>query len=89
MSPVKYEIGFYIPESDILHSHRREKLKSYIGLSTVFCATVTAVPVTVCGFEALKLALLLQQTCRIACSARSTGTSWLYYRLLDSCLSSR
>jgi hypothetical protein len=27
---VKYELGFYIPEDDILHSHRRENLKSYI-----------------------------------------------------------
>jgi hypothetical protein len=30
VSPVKYELGFYIPEDDILHSHRRENLKSYI-----------------------------------------------------------
>jgi hypothetical protein len=29
MSPVKYELGFYIPEDDILHSPRRENLKSY------------------------------------------------------------
>jgi hypothetical protein len=28
VSPVKYELGFYIPEDDILHSHRRENLKS-------------------------------------------------------------
>jgi hypothetical protein len=28
MSPVRYELGFYIPEDDILHSHRREHLKS-------------------------------------------------------------
>jgi hypothetical protein len=27
--PVKYELGFYIPEDDILHSDRRENLKSY------------------------------------------------------------
>jgi hypothetical protein len=33
MSPVKYELGFYIPEDDILHSHRRENLKSYIELT--------------------------------------------------------
>jgi hypothetical protein len=32
VSPVKYEVGFYIPEDDILHSHRRENLKSYIEL---------------------------------------------------------
>jgi hypothetical protein len=30
VSPMKYELGFYIPEDDILHSHRRETLKSYI-----------------------------------------------------------
>jgi hypothetical protein len=29
MSPVRYELGFYIPEDAILHSHRRENLKSY------------------------------------------------------------
>jgi hypothetical protein len=26
VSPVKYELGFYIPEDGILHSHRREIL---------------------------------------------------------------
>jgi hypothetical protein len=30
VSPVKYELGFYIPEDDILHSHRREDIKTYI-----------------------------------------------------------
>jgi hypothetical protein len=30
---VKYELGFYIPEDDILHSHRRENPKSYIALT--------------------------------------------------------
>jgi hypothetical protein len=29
VSPVKYELGFYIPDDDILLSHRRENLKSY------------------------------------------------------------
>jgi hypothetical protein len=29
VSPVKYELGFYIPEDAILHSHRRENIKSY------------------------------------------------------------
>jgi hypothetical protein len=29
VSPVKYEPGSYIPEDDILHSHRRELLISY------------------------------------------------------------
>jgi hypothetical protein len=33
VSPVKYKLGFYIPEDDILHSHRHENLKSYIALT--------------------------------------------------------
>jgi hypothetical protein len=28
-----YELGFYIPEDGILHSYRRENLKSYITLT--------------------------------------------------------
>jgi hypothetical protein len=31
VSPVKYELGFYILEDGILHSHRREDVISYIG----------------------------------------------------------
>jgi hypothetical protein len=30
VSPVKYELAIYIPQDDILHSHRRENLKSYL-----------------------------------------------------------
>jgi hypothetical protein len=33
VSPVKYELCFYIPEDGILHSHCRENLKSYMDLS--------------------------------------------------------
>jgi hypothetical protein len=33
VSPVKYELGFCIPEDDILHSYRRENLRSYIALT--------------------------------------------------------
>jgi hypothetical protein len=29
VSPVRYELGFYIPEDGILHSQGRENLKSY------------------------------------------------------------
>jgi pterin-4a-carbinolamine dehydratase len=29
VSPVKYELGFYIPEDSIFQSHRCENLKSY------------------------------------------------------------
>jgi hypothetical protein len=30
VSPVRYELGFCIPEDFILHSHRREDLKAYM-----------------------------------------------------------
>jgi hypothetical protein len=33
MSPVKYELAFYIPEDVILHSHLCENLRSYIALT--------------------------------------------------------
>jgi hypothetical protein len=33
MSPVRYELGFYIPEDDILHSQCSENLKTYIALT--------------------------------------------------------
>jgi hypothetical protein len=33
MSPVMYEVGVYIPEDDILHSQRRENVKSYMALT--------------------------------------------------------
>jgi hypothetical protein len=33
VSPVGYELGFFISEDDILRSHRREDLKSYIALT--------------------------------------------------------
>jgi hypothetical protein len=34
MSPVRYELGFYIPEDAILHSHRRENLRTYMFQET-------------------------------------------------------
>jgi hypothetical protein len=32
VSPVKYELGFYIPEDGILHSHRREDRPPLVGV---------------------------------------------------------
>jgi hypothetical protein len=29
VSPVRYELSFYVPEDGILHSHRRGNIKSY------------------------------------------------------------
>jgi hypothetical protein len=35
VSPVKYQLSFYIPEDDILHSDRRENLKSHLTCSVL------------------------------------------------------
>jgi hypothetical protein len=34
MSPVKYDLSFYIPDDNILRSHLRGHLKSYIALTS-------------------------------------------------------
>jgi hypothetical protein len=33
VSPVRYELVFYVPEDGIVHIRRRENLKSYIALT--------------------------------------------------------
>jgi hypothetical protein len=37
VSPVRYELGFYIPEEAILHNHCRENLGSYIKRKLFVC----------------------------------------------------
>jgi hypothetical protein len=49
MSPVKYELGFYILEGDILHSHRREHLKCYKVLECLHVYRLSKVEYT--GFQ--------------------------------------
>jgi hypothetical protein len=48
VSPVRYELDFYIPEDGILHSHRRENLKPYI-LIFMFLLTKNLSPIHICG----------------------------------------
>jgi hypothetical protein len=36
VSPVRYELGFYFSEDDIIHSHRSENLKSCIVFANLF-----------------------------------------------------
>jgi hypothetical protein len=36
VSPVRYELSFYIPEDGVLHSQRRENLKSYLLITVKF-----------------------------------------------------
>jgi hypothetical protein len=39
MSPVRYKLGFHNPKDGILHSHRRENLKSDNKTESPICAT--------------------------------------------------
>jgi hypothetical protein len=55
VSPVKYELGCYIPEDDILHSDRRGNLKSY---RDVFRFTNALAPQTVLGFSQVHVHLV-------------------------------
>jgi hypothetical protein len=40
VSPVRYEQGSYIPQDDILQSHSRESLKSYVVPSPLIIVTL-------------------------------------------------
>jgi hypothetical protein len=48
VSPVKYELGFYIPEDGVLHSNRRENPISYTmaaaGKTILFCPCIESNP---------------------------------------------
>jgi hypothetical protein len=69
VSPVKYEMGFYIPEDDILHSHRLENLISYTNNAMfLFLA------------DLLEVASVSH---RVECSYRHLGNSG-EYKQLDS-----
>jgi hypothetical protein len=54
VSPVKYELGFYTPEDAILHSHRRENLKSYT-VEHVSAVRQRAVKIIVAGLHVVCL----------------------------------
>jgi hypothetical protein len=43
VSPVRYELGFYIPEDGILHSHHRENLKSKKKLWEIYRIAYTRI----------------------------------------------
>jgi hypothetical protein len=57
MSSVKYELGFYIPEDAILHSHQRENIKSYVDLRRLLGATCHAI----LSFPELFVAILVNE----------------------------
>jgi hypothetical protein len=40
VSPVKYELGFYISEDGILHSHRREKSQILHDVFLFYSSTI-------------------------------------------------
>jgi hypothetical protein len=65
MSPVKYELGFYIPEDDILHSRHRENLKSYIAIP-LLCACAML-------WECIYQATAYNRSCLVALALSLSG----------------
>jgi hypothetical protein len=53
VSPVKYELGFYIPEDAILHSHCRDDLISYILATTLSITNHVHIRVQFCRSKEL------------------------------------
>jgi hypothetical protein len=43
---MRYDLGFYIPEDGILHSQRRQNLKSYVINRVIYLRHCTEVPET-------------------------------------------
>jgi hypothetical protein len=75
VSPVKYELGFYIPEDCALHSNRDENLKYYLGCSVckgttgrVFIRGASCVPL--CQYPAFGVKFPLTGTVRPSDSYR-------------------
>jgi hypothetical protein len=48
VSPVRYELRFYFPQDGILHSQRREIIKSYISILK-FTLAAFLFPVSICS----------------------------------------
>jgi hypothetical protein len=68
VSAVKYELGFYIPEDDIPHSHRRMNLKSYLQLDCLYRQQMKTI-----AKDAQKIGALIWQTVqRATCPAPIT-----------------
>jgi hypothetical protein len=59
VSPVKYELAFYITEDDILHCHHREVLKSYTILLSARSGPVVPQKSIHCIARALEIPLFL------------------------------
>jgi hypothetical protein len=51
MSPVRYKVGFYIPEDGIIHSHRRENNKYYDYQTVSNSSHSTAITRTLAAFQ--------------------------------------
>jgi hypothetical protein len=69
VSPVRYELGFYIPEDGILHSDRREHLKSYTPLH---CMKMPLV----CGARVQSTSRVTVASRRSVCPLRNQGKAF-------------
>jgi hypothetical protein len=61
MSPVKYELGSYIPEDDFIHSHCRENIKPYTDLY-ISCTLYVVTGLRINEYSSMKYLQILIQT---------------------------
>jgi hypothetical protein len=61
MSPVMYELGFYIPEDGIFHNHCSENLKSYMRASNFRNIMLSSVRIPAEGQTSQNAVVLRQQ----------------------------
>jgi hypothetical protein len=79
VSPVRYELGFYIPEDDMLHSDCREHLKSYfvvvVSIFSVLPVVVSFIVVfcVLCSCLDVWLVRVMRVTCLLYCCTTATG----------------
>jgi hypothetical protein len=67
VSPVKYDVGFYIPKDGTLHNRRRENLKSYMYRIVIVASWRTSKvlkPVVIIHIQGIQNYSLLVQTFR-------------------------
>jgi hypothetical protein len=72
VSPVKYELGFYIPEDGIILSHRRENLKYYIFGQCCF-----ALP------ERIQKSEYRLRSCKVSATTYTIALNVLHFQIYD------
>jgi hypothetical protein len=78
MFPVRYELGYYIPEDGIFHSRRRKTLKSYT-VSYIITACFSSITLNIAPNLAEVSALRLSEVTCVQRKGRMQALAWEIY----------